>query len=65
MLDLHGAMEHAKNIDVMIGLDQVVDSVLPKQYDANVPVRMSWGSEMLCQKETTPEYVSEPVPPGI
>jgi hypothetical protein len=38
--DVERAMEYAKNVDVSIGLDEICNSVMPEQEDANVPLRM-------------------------
>ena len=40
MLNLHSTMKYAKDVDVVIGFDQVSNSLAPEQKNANVPVRM-------------------------
>jgi len=40
VFDLHGTMEHAKDIDVTIRFDQVGNAVVPEEKNTNVPVRM-------------------------
>lgn len=40
VLDLHGGMEHAEDIDITVGLDQVGDAIVLEQKNANVPIRM-------------------------
>lgn len=40
MLDLHGTMEHAEDVDVTIGFDQAGNAVVAEQENANVPLGM-------------------------
>lgn len=40
VFDFHGTMEHAKNINVTIGFDQVGDAIVPEEKNPNVPIRM-------------------------
>lgn len=40
VFDLHGTMEHTKDIDVTIRFDQVGNAVVPEEKNTNVPVRM-------------------------